>query len=227
MATQGNPTSASAVSTIMGVMSSAKEKWDASGANEAVNRVTASIPQGTKEYFSVTSQQLFNRQRLRSVTVYFGIGEERPFYVEKSPALLLARVKHNSSFFYLNYMMLTAILFCLTLLISPSAIIGIGILAALWMYIIRQTSDGPMRVQGISISQTNATIGMSALSVMVLIWLLSGIFWWTLATSGFFVVVHAALRDASMHQDGDDHVDMVGEVPGETAAFLGQEANAV
>jgi hypothetical protein len=125
-----------------------KEKWDASGANEAVNRVTASIPQGTKEYLSVTSQQLFNRQRLRSMTVYFGIGEERPFYVEKSPALLLARVQHNSSFFYLNYMMLTALLFCLTLLISPSAIIGIAILAGLWMYVVRQTSNGPMRIYG-------------------------------------------------------------------------------
>lgn len=34
------------------------------------------------------------------------------------------------------------------------------------------------------------------------------------------IVVHAGLRDASMHQDGDDQMDMVGEV-GESAAFLG------
>jgi hypothetical protein len=84
-----------------------------------------------------------------------------------------------------------------------------------------------LHFSGMTISQTNATIGMSVISVMSLIYLLSGIFWWALATSGFFVVVHAALRDASMHQDGDDQVDMVGEVSGETAAFLGQDANAV
>lgn len=39
------------------------------------------------------------------------------------------------------------------------------------------------------------------------------------------VVVHAGLRDASMHQDGEDQVTMVGEVAGggisEQAAFLG------
>jgi hypothetical protein len=62
---------------------------------------------------------------------------------------------------------------------------------------------------------------------MVLIWLLSGIFWWTLASSGFLVGAHAVFRDASMHQDTEDRVDMVGEVTGESAAFLGSGANNV
>ena len=61
---------------------------------------------------------------------------------------------------------------------------------------------------------------MAVISALVLMWLLSSIFWWTLASSGFMIVVHAGLRDASMHQDGDDQMDMVGEV-GESAAFLG------
>jgi hypothetical protein len=209
-------------------------------------RMSASIPQGTKEYISMTGSQLFNRQHLRSMTVYFGVGEEKPFYLEKSPALLLARLKHNVSFFYLNYFMVTAVLFCLTLLISPSAIIGIGLLALAWTYVIRQSQSGSLKIGGkqtkwscflqvttrtfysliflqlvgISISQTHASIGMGIVSLFVLLYLLSGIFWWTLFSSGFLVAVHASLRDASMHQDGDDKVDMVGEV-GEDAAFLG------
>jgi hypothetical protein len=65
---------------------------------------------------------------------------------------------------------------------------------------------------------------MSIVSVIVLIWLLSGIFWWTLASSGFMVAAHATLRDASMHQDEHDQMDMVGEVTGESAAFLGQSS---
>jgi hypothetical protein len=91
---------------------------------------------------------LFSRDRLRSVSVTFGIGEERPFYVEKTPSLLVARVRHNLQFFYLNYLLLTAILFCLTLLISPSAIIGIGLLAMLWMYVIRQSQSGSLKIAG-------------------------------------------------------------------------------
>jgi hypothetical protein len=91
---------------------------------------------------------MFNREHLRSIGVYFGIGEERPFYVEKTPSLLMSRLRHNVSFFYLNYMLLTAVLFCLTLLISPSAIIGIGLLGLAWMFVIRASSSGALQVAG-------------------------------------------------------------------------------
>jgi hypothetical protein len=60
-----------------------------------------------------------------------------------------------------------------------------------------------------------------------LIWLLSSVFWWTLFSSGFLVAIHAVLRDASMHQDGEDQMDMVGEVSGEQASFLGQHNHGV
>lgn len=184
--------------------------------------MAAQVPEGTKQYFSATTGQLFNRQRVRSVSVCFGIGEERPFYVEKAPALLMARVKHNLSFFFMNYLMLTGLLFCLTLLVSPSAIIGIGLLGALWVYVIRQTQAGTLMLLGRNVNQNQATVALSIVSCFVLIWLLSGIFWWALFSSGLLVVLHAAFRDASMHQDDNDQVDMVGEVDGETAAFLGQ-----
>ena len=120
-----------------------KEKWDASGGNEVLGRVTASIPDSTKSMMS----GVFKREHLRGVTVYFGIGEERPFYIEKNPSLLLDRLKHNFTFFYLNYLLLTAILFCLTLLISPSAIIGIAILGAAWFWLIRSTqANGSLQI---------------------------------------------------------------------------------
>ena len=53
---------------------------------------------------------------------------------------------------------------------------------------------------------------MGALSVLVLIWLLSHIFWWTLSTSGFLTGVHCLLRDASMHKDEEDKVQMQGDL---------------
>ena len=123
-----------------------KEKWESSGASRAVSDVYAQVPQGTKDYFTSTSQQLFNRQHLRPFAVVFGIGEERPFYVEKSPALLMERIRHNFSFFYMNYMVLTAILFTLTLLVTPSAIIGIGGLGFAWVYMIRSSTNGHIRI---------------------------------------------------------------------------------
>ena len=110
--------------------------------------MAANIPAGTQEYIAVTSQQLFSRQKLRSVTIVFGVGEERPFYIEKMPTLLIARLKHNFQFFFLNYLVLTGVLFFLTMLTSPSALIGLGLLAALWMYVVRQTQSGSMSVYG-------------------------------------------------------------------------------
>jgi hypothetical protein len=79
---------------------------------------------------------------------------------------------------------------------------------------------------GINITQTQATMGLVLVSGIALIWLLSGVFWYALFSSGFLVLLHAGLRDASMHQDGGDQMDMVGEVSGESAAFLGDH-NAV
>jgi hypothetical protein len=74
---------------------------------------------------------------------------------------------------------------------------------------------------GVAIPQTTATIGMAILSVFVLLYLLSGIFWWALLSSGVLVAVHAFLRDASMHKDLDDAVDMHGDLNlGEDASFL-------
>ena len=64
------------------------------------------------------------------------------------PSLVTERVKHNLSFFYLNYALLTALLFALTLLISPSAIIGIGLLGFAWMAVIRATAEGSVEIKG-------------------------------------------------------------------------------
>jgi len=189
-----------------------------------MSKFSASIPDSTKNYISQTTGQLFSRDRLRSIYVCFGIGEERAFYIEKTPSLLVARVKHNAQFFYLNYLLMSAVIFGLTLFVTPSAIIGIAILAAGWVYIIRASQSGSLQIGSFTFSQTQVTIAMGAISAFSLIWILSSVFWWALGSSGFLTIVHAALRDASMHQDGEDQVTMVGEVSqaGEQSAFLGQ-----
>jgi len=219
--------STSTLNAFAGVVNSAKEKWNTSGANEAVSKFSSSIPDSTKEYFSQTTGQLFSRERLRTVYVCFGIGEERPFYVEKNPSLLIARIKHNVQFFYLNYLLLSAIFFILTMFVTPSAIIGIALLGAAWAYVIKVTQSGSLKIGSFAVSQTQATIVMGIISAFVMIWILSGVFWWTLFSSGLLTMTHASFRDASMHQDGEDQVTMVGEVEhsspaGEQASFLGE-----
>lgn len=109
-----------------------------------MGRVSEAIPESTKQYVG----SVFKREHIRSISVYFGIGEERPFYIEKNPALLMERLRHNLTFFYLNYFLLTAILFCLTTLLSPSTIVGAGLLALAWMWLVRASSSGSLSLGG-------------------------------------------------------------------------------
>lgn len=78
-----------------------------------------------------------------------------------------------------------------------------------------------------SISQANVVLALTIFTAIVLMILLSSIFWWTLGSSGFLIAAHAVLRDASMHQDGEDQMDMVGEIAGEQDSFLGQQKDPI
>ena len=89
---------------------------------------------------------------MRSLSVFFGIGEERAFYVERSPSLLLARMQHNLSFFYLNYMMVFAILFILTMLTSVKTMVCMALLAGAWLYVVRVWQEGGLTVYGESVT---------------------------------------------------------------------------
>ena len=76
---------------------------------------------------------------------------------------------------------------------------------------------------GLSISAKQATMVMGIISVIVLMYLLSHVFWWTLFSSGFLISLHLLLRDASMHKDEGDKIDMTGDLDldtSEDAAFL-------
>jgi hypothetical protein len=80
-----------------------------------------------------------------------------------------------------------------------------------------------LALPGFSISAKQATMVMGVISVVVLMYLLSHIFWWTLFSSGFLISLHLLLRDASMHKDEEDKIDMTGDLDldaSEDAAFL-------
>lgn len=215
----------SSIRSLTGFMSTAKEKWNASGANEAMSKITASIPDSTREYVTQATGQIFSRERLRTVSLFFGIGEERPFYVEKNPSLLVARIKHNLQFFYLNYLLIAAIFFVLTLFVSPSAIIGMALLGGAWAYVIKSTQSGSMKVGSVTVSQKQATVVMGVISCFVMIWILSGVFWWAAFLAGLVTLAHGSFRDASMHQDGEDQVTMMGEVAPTSAAADAEQAS--
>jgi len=117
--------------------------------------------------------------------------------------------------------MLIVVLFAVTLMISPSSLISIGILTLLWVYSMKISQDGLVLFGRIPVSNGQVVGVMSVVSVVCLFWVLSSVFWWTCSMSGFCIFGHGLLRDASMHKDSEDHVVMSGDL--EEAPFLNAE----
>ena len=202
-----------------------KDKWNESGGNQVISNVSSALPQGLKDNIEQAKSQLFSKSKVRNPMVFFGIGEEKPFYLERSPPLIMARLQHNSNFFLLNYMMITALFFVITLLISPSAIFGIGVIGLSWASFVRAFQNGSTTIRGITVSQKQASIVMCILSGLFLFYLLKSVFWYSIFSSAFVVAGHAFFRDASMHKDEEDKVEMTGDMEiGETDAFLNPTA---
>jgi hypothetical protein len=105
-------------------------------------------------------------------------------------------------------MLTTAVLFVLTLLIYPGAIIGMAALGIVWLAVLRCMSRvGDDKI----VSQKPIMIIMSGISSLVLFFLLKDIFWWALGLALVVIAHHAAFRNASMYSpeedDSNDYVD--------------------
>jgi len=198
------------------------ERWESSGGKDILSNVTDHIPQETKEFMSQAKNRFFNVAHIRTPSVFFGFGEEKPFFLEKSTGLLVPRLRHNFTFFYLNYMIIVAMFFILTFVVTPTAVFSSALLALAWAALIRATKDGSIKWKKITITQKQAIVAMSGISLLYLFYFLQGVFWWSFGTSGFLIAAHAFFRDASMHRDEEDKVDMTGDfqVAEEDAPFL-------
>jgi len=224
-----SPNEASASSNPLAILNAAtkiaeaaKDKWNSSGAADYVKAATDSLPEGTRDAIGNVQKNAFRRENLRSPTVYLGLGEERPFYLERSPDLLMDRMRHNLTYFYLNYGVLTVLLFFMSIITNPSTIIYMAILAGLWIYVVKMSSSGSIVLGGtVTVTQKQISMVMTIFTLFALFWVLSGIFWWTLTLSGLCVIGHTIMRDASMHRDDGDKVEMLGELDlEENATFL-------
>jgi len=80
------------------------------------------------------------------------------------------------------------------------------------------TANDGILVGGVLITQKVATVAMSIVTVICLIWVLSSIFWYSLTVSGVCIFGHGAFRDATMVGDEDSMVEMDGDL--EDVPFL-------
>lgn len=172
-------------------------------ANQAMTQVSAAIPQEAKNYMKTAKEKILDSDKLRSFSVFFGIGEDGAYSIALNPTVLCPRLKHNILFFYLNYILLAAVVFAITLLatmLNPMTLVILAVLAAAWFVVIRSTSEGSVKIIGITISRKTASLIMMIVSGIVGFFMVKDIFFITLGSSAGLALIHAFFRDASNHR---------------------------
>ncbi len=147
-------------------------------------------------------EKVLDSDQLRSLSVFFGIGESNAYSLVLMPNNLCQRLWKNIIFFYLNYILLAAMVFSLCLLsflMSPKSIIVLACLAAAWFTILRLTAN-EIKVACLTISRKEASVFMTLISIMVGLFAFEGVFVYSIGCSSFLALIHALARDASTHQ---------------------------
>lgn len=174
-------------------------------ASDVVSTVSAAIPQNAKDFMQKTKEQVFDSDKLRSFSVFFGFGDTGPYSLIANPTTLLPRTKDNIVFFYLNYIVLIAVVFFFSLLaflMTPKTMIILAIIAAAWFLVLKATEDG-IKFLGMTITRKEASFVMMIISGIVAFYSFQSVFWITLGTSSFLSLAHSLTRDASQHQKAE------------------------
>lgn len=169
---------------------------------------------------SSAKQIVLDSDNLRSFSVFFGTGEESAYSLACNPTVLCPRLKNNLFFFYLNYILVAAVvtvIALLALMINPVTIIMVIVLALCWFAVIRSTSgDGLVLGSGsgsgcLTISRKTATTVMTIITAVVLFFMVQKVFVITLSSSGILALLHALVRDATEHIEGNKNANANGQ----------------
>jgi hypothetical protein len=170
-----------------------------------VNSVSAAIPQEAKDFMQSAKEKVLDSDKLRSVSHFFGFGDSSPYTLLFMPNTLCPRLKENLIFFYLNYILLTAVIFALTLIafvMSPSTLIILGCLALSWFVVLKLTEDG-VKFLGLTITRKEASFIMMIISAIVAFNCFQSVFVVSLSSASFLAFLHAATREATEIQNNE------------------------
>jgi len=177
-------------------------------ANNVVNQVSSAIPKEAKDFMKSAKEKVFDSDKLRSVSVFFGFGDKTPYDFVLAPSKLLNRLKNNTVFFYLNYILLTAVVLALTLfatLMTPKTLIILGILGVVWFSVLKATTSEGFKVLGITFTRKEVSAIMMILTGAVAFYFFESIFFVSICSSFVLALAHAWTRNAEEHLTAENN----------------------
>eukprot|EP00555_Chaetoceros_dichaeta_P002283 CAMPEP_0198252182 /NCGR_PEP_ID=MMETSP1447-20131203/2744_1 /TAXON_ID=420782 /ORGANISM="Chaetoceros dichaeta, Strain CCMP1751" /LENGTH=220 /DNA_ID=CAMNT_0043937351 /DNA_START=122 /DNA_END=784 /DNA_ORIENTATION=+ len=180
----------------------------ANQANQTYNDVSAKIPQGTKDFLSSAKNKVLDNDNLRSFSVFLGTGEESAYQVVCNPTVLCGRLKDNILFFYLNYILVAAlvtIIALLALMINPATIIMVLIIGVCWSAALTLTSGEGLVLcnDSLTITRKTATTILTIITAVVMFFMVQKVFVITSSSSAVLACFHGMLRNATEHIEGN------------------------
>ncbi len=153
-------------------------------------------------------EKILDSDKLRSFSSFFGIGESPGFAFTINPTVLLPRLKKNIIYFYLNYILLAAVIMVITVLatmINPKTLIMIGVLLVVWFFTLRATADDGLQLGPVTVTRKSATTLLMVITAIVLFFMVKSVFVVTLSSASVLALIHAILRDSSKYSlDGSN-----------------------
>ena len=106
--------------------------------------------------------------KIRSLFVFTGIGEEKPFALPPSQQRYQQLVS-NLSFFLVNYVLLTFIIGTLYVLYQPTLILWCALIGGGWAYVVKFAPE-TVEVGGRTVNKKEMGFAMSAVTVLILLY---------------------------------------------------------
>uniref|UniRef100_K3W702 PRA1 family protein n=1 Tax=Globisporangium ultimum (strain ATCC 200006 / CBS 805.95 / DAOM BR144) TaxID=431595 RepID=K3W702_GLOUD len=151
--------------------------------------------------------QIVNLKNVRGITQFFGLGEEKPFNVPSREALA-PRTRKNVLYFGTNYAVSAALVGVVTILLNPMFLFVLICLAGFWLYAssaaANETPENPMLVFGKPITPEQRKLGMTGISLGVIVIFGGSILFTICSASSALAISHAILRDCPTVREEDE-----------------------
>lgn len=208
-------------------MDDRKRKWSESHGPDAMEWVSSKIPKETKDSFTKWSERFFDPVNLRSLQVFCGTGEQRPFYIKRGEfRQIRTRVSLNLKFFYLNYVAIAASVLGVAF-VTSSAVLVLIFLLGVWALALKLTKGGSLAVRDFVFPRKAVLLVLGVCTTFIVSGIMAALVSTTAFVSAIIAGGHALLRDETslpavdqVHSKKEKSAEMCTESIDENSLFL-------
>ncbi|CCI41670.1 unnamed protein product [Albugo candida] len=165
------------------------------------------VPKSAIQRVKQNVQELIKLRNVRGISLFFGLGEEKPFNMpEKS--VVMSRLRKNMLFFATNYALVAMAVGSIAIMLNPFFLFVLLCLGGFWFYVLNlpvsESPDNTTVVFGREITPEQRRLGMITVSFLVIIIFGGSVLFTIFGASTALSCAHGLLRDCPVNRDDDE-----------------------